>query len=145
MDDKQTLRLYEEILKGAQMGIDSIDEMLRKCDDQQFQEELIRTQNDYKYIAEEADEGVQRFGGTPHELSAMTRVNTWGRITAALFMDHTPERMSSMILGGMEMADQEMNKHLQEYAQADEAAKSLAHRLLDLQNAQRSVYRKYLN
>ena len=56
MDAKQSLALYEEIFKGAQMGIDSIDEIMRRTKDRQFRHELMRTQNDYKYIASEANE-----------------------------------------------------------------------------------------
>ena len=45
MDAKQSLALYEEIFKGAQMGIDSIDEIMRRTKDRQFRHELMRTQN----------------------------------------------------------------------------------------------------
>ena len=145
MDAKQSLALYEEIFKGAQMGIESIDEIMRRTKDRQFRHELMRTQNDYKYIASEANENIQRLGGTPQELPALTRMRTWSMVGMAALVDNSPKGMSDMLLKGMDMADKGMHESAKKYPHAERAAHELADRLLELQVGQRSVYRKYLN
>ena len=41
MDQKQTLELYQEILRGAQIGMGSIDELMKKSEDVLFREEKM--------------------------------------------------------------------------------------------------------
>jgi len=145
MDDKQTLELYQEILRGAQIGIDSIDEMLKKSGDRQFAEELRRTQNDYKYIAFEANDRILEMGGQPKELSLMTKVNNWSMVSAATLLDSSNENISRLLLRGIDTADKSLSDYQDTYINADERAKELAERLLRMQDTQRNVYRKYLN
>ena len=105
----------------------------------------MRTQNDYKYIASEANENIQRLGGTPQELPALTRMRTWSMVGMAALVDNSPKGMSDMLLKGMDMADKGMHESAKKYPHAERAAHELADRLLELQVGQRSVYRKYLN
>ena len=65
MDQKQTLELYQEILRGAQIGMGSIDELMKKSEDVLFREEMRRTREDYQYIAFEANERIHEMGGEP--------------------------------------------------------------------------------
>lgn len=146
MDEEQTLGLYEEILKGAQMGINSIDEILKKTEGEDaFQEELLRTQSDYKYIAFEANERIRQLGGVPRELPVSTRISTWGMIAARSVFDSSPENMSKLMLKGIDMADDALSDYQQRFINAEDRAKQLADRLQRMQTEQRSVYRKYLN
>lgn len=66
MDNKNsTQEVCYEVLKGAQMGIDAIDELLKRCDDKSFVDVLLHTQNDYKKVAHAADVLLQKNGGIP--------------------------------------------------------------------------------
>ena len=145
MEQNQTLTLYEEILQGAHMGIDAVDELSKRAEDDHFKQELLGTQNDYKYIARQAEERIQALGGIPHELSAPTRMMTWGMVGLQTLTDHSNAKLAEMLLKGMDMADKGMADKAHAFEMANDDAKQLARTLKELQNRQRSVYRKYLN
>ena len=142
--DEQTIQMYQEVLSGAHMGIDAIDELLKEAADGQFRDEMIRAQEDYKHIAARASKEIHRLGSTPQELSAMTRMSTWGMVKMECAMDASPHHMSKMILKGMDMADEKIHKVAKKYDGRDPKAAALADEMLDLQNRQRSVFRKYI-
>lgn len=143
--ENDTLLLYEDIVQGAHMGIAAIEELMKRTEDNRFKTELERTRSEYQYILDEAEENVAAFGEEPKDLSMLTRMNTWGMITAGTIFDRSNSNLSKMMLKGMEMADKGFNDKIADYPGADDRAKRLADRLTELQNTHRSVYQKYLN
>lgn len=139
-----TQEVCYEVLKGAQMGIDAIDELLKKCDDKNFVNVLLHTQNDYKDVAREADLLLQKNGGIPQELSAGIRMTTWGMVKSRTMNDNSPSRLSELILRGMDTAEKEMNEIKEEYPDAQESSHKLADKLLKLQREHRGIYESYL-
>ena len=81
--ENDTLLLYEDIVQGAHMGIAAIEELMKRTEDARFQAELERTRSDYQYILDQAEEQIAARGEKPKELSMVTRLNTWGMVTAA--------------------------------------------------------------
>lgn len=144
MEKNATQKLYDEIRNGAHMGIDAIDEMLRKCKDDTFRRELMDTQNEYKYIAQEAAEGLIAEGGTPEELTAGARMSVHWGVKAKMALHADRQAMARMVLKGMEMAEKELNRDGEAYQNASHQAHSLADRLLELQQKHKKVYEKYL-
>ena len=119
--------------------------MFATAQGEEFRGELMRTQNEYKVIAQEAAGAIQNLGGTPRELPAWTRMATWGAVRMETAFDSSCEKMSKMVLKGMNMAQVGMNDAHEQYPQADACAHSLADRVLELQNAHRGIYQKYLS
>lgn len=144
MSKNATQKLYDEIRNGAHMGIDAIDEMLRKCEEDDFRRELVETQNEYKYIAQQAADGLIAEDGTPEELSAGARMSVHLGVKAKMAMKHDRESMSRMVLKGMKKAEKELNRDGKAYENASPEAHRLADRLLELQQKQKKVYEKYL-
>ena len=66
-------------------------------------------------------------------------------VSASTLFDTSNEHMSELMLKGIGMADKELSDYQERYVNADERAKDLADRLIQMEDAQRSVYRKYLN
>ena len=140
-----TIDVYEEVLKGAHRGIDSIDELLKVCEDEKFKSELLKSQDEYKLIAKEASDGLNKLGGAPRELSAMERMGMWGMVRAKTMGDHSTENMAEMIVKGMQMANEKMHEMTSKYPDADDNAIKLADRLLEMQSKHRDTYKSYAN
>lgn len=143
--DETTIDMYQEVLSGAHMGIDAMDELLKLAEDGKFREEMIRAQEDYKHIAARASKEIHQLGGTPVELPAMIRMSTWGMVKMECALDPSPHHMAKMILKGMDMADEKIHKKAKKYDGRDPKAAALADEMLELQNRQRSVFRKYID
>ena len=145
MEKNATLKLYDEIRNGAHMGIDAIDEMMKKCDDREFLDQLMQTQREYKEIAQKAADGIIAEGGIPEELSAEARMGLHMTTKMRLAWNRNDKRtMSRMILKGMDMAEKEMHRDGEAYRNASEEAHKLADRLLEVQQKHREYYRNFL-
>jgi len=104
----------------------------------------VDTQNEYKYIAHEAAEGLIAEGGVPEELTAGARMSVHWGVKAKMAMDDSRESMSKMVLKGMEMAEKELHRDGEAYRNASPKAHQLADRLLELQQKHKKIYEKYL-
>ncbi len=118
MESPDTKRMYIEIKNAANMGINSIDDMLRRCADEYFRIELMHVQNEYRSIAMAA-------GGEETEPEG-SRMLT---------------KMEAALIGEYVGADSEKST----YARADARAAQLADRLLTAQRRHRAIYKKYLS
>lgn len=145
MDAKETLALYEDILQGTHIAVYSIEEILKKAKRAEFREDLLRTRQDYRQIGQEAEENINRLGGTPKELSALTKINNWGVINAKALVNNSPENMSEIVIKGFEAGDECMQGYQEKYPNAEKTAKNLADKLQTIQETQRNIYQKYLN
>lgn len=143
MEKNATQKLYDEIRNGAHMGIDAIDEMMKKCDDKEFLDKLMQTQRDYKEIAQKAADGIIAEGGIPEELSAEARMGLHMTTKMRLAWNKNDRHtMSRMILKGMDMAEKEMHRDGEAYRNASAEAHKLADRLLEVQEKHREYFRK---
>ena len=145
MEKTATQKLYDEIRNGAHMGIDAIDEMMKKCDDREFLDKLMETQRDYKDIAQKAADGIIAEGGIPEELSAEARMGLHMTTKMRLACNKNDRNtMSRMILKGMDMAEKEMHRDGEAYRGASAEAHKLADRLLEVQQKHREYFRNYI-
>lgn len=143
--ENQTLNLYTDIYHGAKMGIEAIDALLKNTEYQNFQKELLRTQNRYKQIESKADKAIQELGGIPHEISAYSRIMTQGIVKIRTLFDNSPQNASKMLLSGFDMAVQEITKSMQKNTEAARDARDLAFSLLELQQEDMGTYTKYFS
>ncbi len=145
MSENQTLKVYEEVLFGAQMGMDAIDRMLYYSNDPQFRSELMATRSDYSYIQDKARREIVRMGENTKSPSLVTQASSWLNLSMSTMFDKSESHLSSLMIDGMDMADKTLDKLNDNNPLADEDAKNLAQELLALQDKQRSVYRKHLS
>ncbi len=144
MEHEQTLKVYEEILFGAQMGMDAIDQMLFYSDDPQFRSELMATRSDYSYIQDRARSEIVRMGENTKTPSLVTQASSWLNLSMSTMFDKSENKLSSLILTGMDRAQKSIDNLRDNNPGANGESRALADELLSLQNRQRSVYRKHL-
>ena len=140
--EEQARQICHEVIRAAQMGIDSIDELLKVTEDKNFIKELIDTQNIYKEAAHETNALLLEFEGIPRELSAGIRIETWTAVKIKTVGGASSEKLSELILKGMDMADKELSEIKKTYPEADEKAYALLQKFLRLQKAERVKYEK---
>ncbi len=145
MEHEQTLKVYEEILFGAQMGMDAIDQMLFYSDDANFRSELMATRSDYSYIQDRARSAIVRMGENTKTPSIVTQASSWLNLSMSTMFDKSENKLSSLMLSGMDMAQKSIENLQQKNPESSSDSRALADELLDLQNRQRSVYRKHLS
>ena len=140
-----TLNLYVDVYHGAKMGIEAIDALMKNTEYQDFQQELLKTQNKYKTIERKADKAIQHLGGIPHEISTASRMMTQGMVMLRTMWDDSPENISRMVLKGFDTAVKEISSSMEKNENATSEARDLAFSLLEMQQEDMGTYTKYLS
>ena len=129
MRNEQTIKLYNEVIKGSKMGMRLVDDMLNRYSDEFFRYELKRIKNCYSDIYNKANDIINlKHYSVNNELKM--------------------ERMAaSMEVAAIEIisTDARPTEWKNAFYNADDQAKMLAEDLVRLQQAHREVYKKFLS
>ena len=101
---KEDINALDELHKGACMGIDAIDMVLDKVEDDSLKKELKREYSDYQKIEERIEEIYPKYNeGKPHSTSAMNKAMTWSGIEMKTMMDNSTSKIAELLLQGVNM------------------------------------------
>ncbi len=128
MDGNTELLNY--IYQNSQMGLHSIEQLLKKTEDGKFKNHLSTQHEEYKAINTQARELLKEKGHEEKDLGAMAKLTTQFSINVNTLTDHSPSHMAEMMMQGSTMGIIDATKNLNKYANADEAIISLGRKLL---------------
>ena len=101
---KEDINALDEIHKGACMGVDALDFVMDKVEDDDFKQELEKQYNDYKDIAKRIEDIYPNYNeGKPHETNAMNKVMTWGEVEMNTLTDKSNSKIAELLLNGVNM------------------------------------------
>ena len=132
--EKEDINALDEIHKGAYMGMDAIDFVLDKVEDDKLKDVLKAEYNQYKDIARRVEEIYPKYNeGEPHKTSAMTKAMTWYGIEMKTLTDKSNSKIAELLLNGVNMGiiegrkilnnkniDKEVNDIISEYVTMQE-------------------------
>ncbi len=131
MLNEQTIRLYDEIRAGARMGVCLTEDMLKRYEDDLFRYELIRLQNEYKYIESEADNAIREHLDNKNDDICIAGKRMATSMEVSVIESVTANEVP------------EIRKN--PYPCADEQSKKLAESLVKLEKEHRNMYKRFLN
>lgn len=101
---KEDINALDEIHKGACMGLDAINFVLDKVEDDDLKKELERENNTYRDIAKKIEEIYPNYNeGKPHETSAMNKAMTWTGVEMKTMTDKSNSKIAELLLTGVNM------------------------------------------
>ena len=101
---KEDINALDEIHKGACMGIDAIDFVLDKVEDDNLKKELKKEYEDYKKIKSKVEEIYPKYNeGKPHSTNAMNKAMTWSGIEMKTMLDDSTSKIAELLLQGVNM------------------------------------------
>ena len=134
--NKKSITALDEVNKGACMGMDAVDYLLEKVEDNELNELLTKSYNDYKEISEEANKLYKNFKDDdeePHETNMMTKAMTWSGVEMKTFNDRSNSKIAEIMLQGVNMGviegrkllnnkkiDKEVNKIISKFVNMQE-------------------------
>ena len=103
--DNQNFNVLDEINKGATMGMDAINYVLDKVEDNSFRRVLDGEYNKYRDITNRINEVYPNYNTEkePHETSPMTKMMTWYGIQMKTISDHSNSKLSELLIQGTNM------------------------------------------
>ena len=121
------LNILDEVNKGATMGMDAIEFVLKKIGDQVFKNTLDLEYNKYKDISRRANNLYSNYevDKEPHETSGMNKIMTWWGVQMKTMTDQSNSNISELLLNGTNMGIIEGRRLLNHNPHADKQIKSL--------------------
>ena len=100
---KEQMNVLDELNKGACMGMDAIDFIIDKVNDEEFRKILKEQYNDYENISKKIHELYPDNEKEPHETNVMTKAMTWYGIEMKTMTDKSSSKIAELLMQGTNM------------------------------------------
>ena len=139
-----TSELLKECNAGIKMGVSSIEEVLDnvKCDG--MKKILSSSKEEHQRLGSETRELLNEYGLEGKEPNPMAKGMSWLKTNVMLSMDESDQTVADLITDGCNMGVKSLNKYLNQYAAADEKAKDIAKKLINMEAKLAVDLREYL-
>jgi hypothetical protein len=132
-NNQNTAEILSEIYRGAKMGVETINSMLNKVNDNKIYDELKYQLRCYDEIANEAYGELVKRNQEPKDISTMNKLSAKMSVGINTMISNTPSHIADMLIKGSTMGVTEMTKSLNSYKDADPDIQSLADRFIKLE------------
>lgn len=105
-NDKVEIEVLDELNKDACMGIDAINYVLEKVEDDNLKTELERQYREYSEISEEIERLYSEYNpkkDDPHKTNVINKAMTWSGIEMKTLMDNSTSKIAELLLQGTNM------------------------------------------
>lgn len=143
-ENQQTIKLLRECDAGIKMGIVAIDEIIGHVKNQRFHDKLFGYKQEYSKLKMEILSLLDKYKDNGKDPDPIAKGMTWMKTNIKLGMNDTDKMVADILTDGCNLGVKALSKFLNEYKDADEEAKNLANRLLELGNRQVTEIRVFL-
>ena len=141
-ENKDTL---DELNKGCAMGMDAIDNILDKVEDEKLKEVLEDEYDKYKKMHQRIEEIYPKFSeGEPTETSAMNKVMTSWMTDMKLMTDHSDGKIAELLSQGVNMGIIEGRRLLNHKEDLDKEVEDILKEYIEMQERSVEIYKQYL-
>lgn len=140
----ENINALDEIHKGTCMGMDAINFIIEKVEDNNFKDYLEEQYDDYKDIAKNIEEVYPKYNNDqPHETSTMNKVMTWYGINMKTITDKSNSKIAELLLQGTNMGIIE-GKRILNNKNLDKEVKQIIEDYVTMQEKNVEILKEYL-
>jgi len=132
-NNQNTVEILSEIYRGAKMGVETINSMLNKVNDNKIYDELKYQLRSYDEIANEAYGELVKRNQEPKDISTVNKLSAKMSVGINTMISNTPSHIADMLIKGSTMGVTEMTKSLNSNKDADPDIQALADRFIKLE------------
>jgi len=141
---KEKLNVLDELNKGSCMGVDAIDFILDKVEDEDFKKVLCDQKDEYEKMTDKIGKLYEEYSeDEPHETTGMNKAMTWMNVEMRTITDHTTSKLAELMLQGTNMGIIE-GRRLLNNKSGDEKIDSLVEEYVNMQEKFVEILKKYL-
>ncbi len=141
MDD---LTILNEIHKGVTMGMASLEEISKKCEDKEFIDELSTQYNSYQTTLDKVNEAFNEIGEIPDDVPINQKVMGWTGIQMNTMKDTSNSKLSELLIQGYDMGVIKGFKLLNESPEATQSVKDVLNGFIRFQENSINRLKKFL-
>ena len=141
----QNLNILDEVNKGATMGMDAINIIFPKVNDNTFKEVLYREYSKYKDISEKVNNLYSNYSDKePHKTTPMNKMMTWYGVQMKTMNDDTTSKLSELLMQGTNMGIIEGRRLINQNENAAPDVKNILNDFVVMQEDSVETLKKYL-
>ena len=133
MIEQDTLRLLRECDAGVRMGVASIDDVLPYVQSEDLRARLMHSRERHERLQAQIENVLSRFGEDGKMPNVFARGMSMVKTKAEMTVSPNDATIASLMTAGCGMGVKSLNKYLNEYEAADESAKDVAKKLIQLE------------
>ena len=101
---EENINALDEISKGANMGMDAINFIIEKTEDNDLKKEIETEYQEYEKISQEIEKIYYKYNDKdPHKTSAMNKAMTWSGIEMRTLNDNSTSKLAELLIQGVNM------------------------------------------
>lgn len=144
MIEQDTIKLLRECDAGVKMGVSSIDEVMPHVKGDSFRKYLSKCKEEHNVLQAEIDAQLEKYHDEGKEPNPMAKGMSWMKTNMKLAWEESDETIADLMTDGCNMGVKSLNRYLNEYEAAEERAKDITKRLINLEEKLAIDIRKYL-
>lgn len=144
MIEQDTIRLLRECDAGIKMGITSINDVIDFVNNKSLKNNLEECRNEHKQLKDEIQDILYSCHDNGKDPNLLAKGMSWMKTSVKLVMNESDETIADLITDGCNMGVKSLNRYLNQYKAADEQAKNIARRLIDIEENLAIDLRKFL-
>ena len=144
MVENDTIELLRECNAGVKMGISAIDEVLDSVDNEEFKKLLTDSKNEHEKLGEETRTLLNDYNDSGKRPNAMAKGMSWMKTNVMLAVEPGDDTVADLITDGCNMGVKSLHKYLNKYKAAEEKAKDITKRLINIEERLAIDIRIYL-
>ena len=144
MEENDTIRLLRECDAGIKMGTSAINEVTEQAQNQQLANILRRSKGAHEQVDRELRTLLDKYHDDGKQPPMMAKGMSWLKTNTKLAMDASDETVADLITDGCNMGVKSLHRYLNQYKDADNSAKDICRRIIELEEELVSDMHEYL-
>lgn len=141
---EQEINVLDELNKGSCMGVDAIDFILDKVEDDEFKQILINQKDEYEKMTDKIGNLYKEFSDDdPHSTSTMNKVMTWSNVEMKTLNDNSTSKIAELMLQGTNMGIIE-GRRLLNHKSGNEKVDNIVEEYVNMQEKFVELLKRYL-
>ena len=133
MINNDTIELLKECNAGIKMGVSAIEDVYDNVQDENFKNLLSDSQKEHQKLGSETHELLNKYHDVGKEPNAMAKGMSWIKTNVMMGVKNEDSTAADLITDGCNMGVKSLNRYLNKYKAADEAAKDITKRLINIE------------
>ncbi|MBE7066793.1 MAG: hypothetical protein E7385_04500 [Ruminococcaceae bacterium] len=144
MVHEDTIKLLRECDAGIKMGTKSIEDVIKYVENPDFKKKLSDCKSEHEKLQGEVTALLGNYQDDGKEPNPMAKSMSWIKTNVKLSWDDSDKTAADLVTDGCNMGVKSLNRYLNQYKAAEERAKDITKRLINLEEQLAIGIRCYL-
>ncbi len=144
MIEQDTIKLLRECDAGVKMGVDSINDVMDYVHSDKLKQLLTDCKHDHVALNDEIQSMLDEYGDGGKDPNPIAKGMSWVKTNAMLVMNESDSTIADLMTDGCNMGVKSLHKYLNQYEAAEEKAKRITKRLINIEEELAIDIRSYL-